>query len=69
MRKEAIQLLHIQEKLGRYSHKLSITSKQSKLMHKELRYQVKTQAISVMPKKKIPTISPQKQIFYYYYYY
>jgi hypothetical protein len=47
--------------LGRYSHKLSIISKQSKLMHKELRYQVKIQAISDMPRKekKIPAISPQ----------
>jgi hypothetical protein len=61
MRKEAIQLLHIQEKLGRYSHKLSIIYKQSQLMHKELRYQVKTQAISVMSRKrKIPEISPPR---------
>jgi hypothetical protein len=66
MRKEAIQFLHIQEKLGRYSHKLSIISKQSKLMQKELRYQVKIQAISNMPrkeKKKFHTISPQIYLF------
>jgi len=43
--------LHIQEELGKYSPKLSIISKQSKLIQKELRYQVKTQAISDMPKK------------------
>jgi hypothetical protein len=42
--------LHIQEELGKYSPKLSIISKQSKLIQKELRYQVKTQAISDMPK-------------------
>jgi len=61
MRKEAIQLLHIQEKtLGRYSHKLSIISKQSRLMHKQLRDQVKTHAMSDMPRKekKILAISP-----------
>jgi hypothetical protein len=38
--------------LGRYNHKLSIISKQSRLMHKELRYQVKTHAISDMPRKE-----------------
>jgi hypothetical protein len=38
--------------LGRYSHKLSIISKQSKLMHTELRYQVKTHTISNMPREK-----------------
>jgi hypothetical protein len=38
--------------LGRYSHKLSIISKESRLMHKELRYQVKTHAISDIPRKK-----------------
>jgi hypothetical protein len=56
--------LHIQEELGKYSPKLSIISKQSKLMQKELRYQVKTQAISDMP-KKFPAIS---QLFYIYIY-
>jgi hypothetical protein len=39
--------------LGDYSHKLSIISKQSRIMHKELRYQVKTHAISDMPREKI----------------
>jgi hypothetical protein len=39
--------------LADYSHKLSIISKHSRLMHKELRYQVKTHAISDMPRKKI----------------
>jgi hypothetical protein len=34
-------------------------------MLKELGYQVKTQAISDMPRKKFPTISPQ--IFFYIY--
>jgi predicted DNA-binding protein YlxM (UPF0122 family) len=66
MRKEAIQLLHIQEKtLGRYSHKLSIISKQSRLMHKQLRDQVKTHAMSDMPRKekKILAISPH---FFFY---
>jgi len=38
--------------LADYSHKLSIISKQSKLIHKELRYQVKTHAISDMPRKR-----------------
>jgi len=38
--------------LGRYSHKLSIISKQSRLMHKELKYQVKTHAISNMPRER-----------------
>jgi hypothetical protein len=38
--------------LADYSHKLSIISKQSRLMHKELRYQVKTHAISDMPREK-----------------
>jgi hypothetical protein len=37
--------------LADYRHTLSIISKQSKLMHKELRYQVKTHAISDMPRK------------------
>jgi hypothetical protein len=46
--------------LGRYSHKLSIISKQSRLMHTELRYQVKTYTISNMPReKKNPPNSPQ----------
>jgi 5-formaminoimidazole-4-carboxamide-1-beta-D-ribofuranosyl 5'-monophosphate synthetase len=68
MRKEAIQILHIQEELGRYSHKLSIISKQSKLMQKELRYQVKIQAISDMPRKeKIScNFSPKFFIFIYF---
>jgi len=45
--------------LANYSHKLSIISKQSKLAHKELRYQVKTHAISDMPRKtEIPQILP-----------
>jgi hypothetical protein len=38
--------------LANYSHKLSIISKQSKLIHKELRYRVKTHAISDMPRKR-----------------
>jgi hypothetical protein len=38
--------------LADYSHKLSIISKQSRIMHKELRYQVKTHAISDMPREK-----------------
>jgi hypothetical protein len=37
--------------LADYSHRLSIISKQSRLMHKELRYQVK-HAISDMPREK-----------------
>jgi hypothetical protein len=54
MRKEAILLLHKQEKtLGQYSHKLLIISKQSRLMLTELRYQVKTHTISEKPRKKM----------------
>jgi hypothetical protein len=46
--------------LGRCSHKFSIISKQSRLMHNELGYQVKTHAISDMPreKKKYPANFP-----------
>jgi len=33
-------------------HKLSIIYKYSELMHKELRYQAKTHAISYMPRKE-----------------
>jgi hypothetical protein len=45
--------------LADYSHKLSVISKQSRLMHKELRDQVKTHAISDMPReKKNPANSP-----------
>jgi hypothetical protein len=51
--------------LADYSHKLSIISKQSRLMHKELRYQVKTHAISDMPReKKYPANSPKFFIFF-----
>jgi hypothetical protein len=35
-----------------YSHKLSNISKQSRIIHNELRYQVKTHAISDMPREK-----------------
>jgi hypothetical protein len=52
MRKVTIQLLQSREKLGRYSHKLSIISKQSQLTHIELRYQAKIYAISDMPRKE-----------------
>jgi hypothetical protein len=46
MRKEAIQFLHIQVKhLSNYSKKLSIISKQNKLIPKELRYQEKLHAM------------------------
>jgi hypothetical protein len=42
-----------------YSHKLSIISKKSKLMHIEMRYQAKIYAISDMPRKeKFPAFSP-----------
>jgi hypothetical protein len=70
MRKEAIILLHIQEKhLANYSHKLSIISKQSRLMHKELRDQVKTHAISDMSReKRNPANSPKfTQIFFFFF--
>jgi hypothetical protein len=50
MKKVTIQLLCI--KLGRYSGKLSIISNQNRLMHNELRYQAKIQAISNMPRKE-----------------
>jgi hypothetical protein len=39
--------------LADYSYKLSIIFKQSRIMHKELRYQVKTHVISDMPREKI----------------
>jgi predicted DNA-binding protein YlxM (UPF0122 family) len=46
--------------LENYSHKLSIISKQNKLIHKELIDRVKIHAISDMPKrKKNHTNSPQ----------
>jgi len=46
MRKEAIQFLHIPEKhLANHSQKLSIISKQNKLIPKELRYQEKIHAM------------------------
>jgi hypothetical protein len=52
--------------LADYSHKLSIISKQGRLMHKELRYQVKRHAISDMPRKKIyPANSPQILFIYF----
>jgi len=35
-----------------YRHNLSIISKHSQLMHKELRYQTKIQATSDMPRKE-----------------
>jgi hypothetical protein len=38
--------------LADYSHELSIIFKQSRLMHKELRYQVKTHAIYDIPRKR-----------------
>lgn len=42
------------------SHELSIISKHSRLMHKELSYQVKTYVIFDMPReKKYPANSPQ----------
>jgi hypothetical protein len=45
--------------LANYSQRLSIISKQSKLIPKELRYQVKIHAISDMPReKKILQILP-----------
>jgi hypothetical protein len=53
MKKVTIQLLHAQKKFGRYSRKLSIISKQNRLIHNELRYQAKIQAISDVPRKKI----------------
>jgi hypothetical protein len=68
MKKEAILLLHIHEKhLANYGNKLSIISKQSRLMHKGLRDQVKTHAISDMPReKKNLANSPQFLFFFYY---
>jgi len=51
MRKEAILLLHIQEKhLANYSQILSIISKQNKLIPKEMRYQKKIHAINCYAK-------------------
>jgi hypothetical protein len=53
VRKEAILLLQKQEKtLGQYSRKLSIISKQSRLMLTELRYQVKIHTLSDKPREK-----------------
>jgi len=66
MRKEAILLLRIQEKhLADYRQKLSIISKQSKLILKELRYQEKIHTISNMPRKKYPANSPI--LFYFFF--
>jgi hypothetical protein len=61
MRKEAILLLHKQEKIfGQYNHKLSIISKHSRLMLTELRYQVKIHTLSNRPReKKILQILPK----------
>jgi hypothetical protein len=51
--------------LADYTHELSIISKQSRLMHKELRYQVKTHAKSDMPRKReILQILPNFFFFY-----
>jgi hypothetical protein len=61
MRKEAILLLHKQEKyLANIVIKLSNISKHSKLMLTKLRYQVKIHTISNRPrdKKKILQILP-----------
>jgi hypothetical protein len=55
------------EKLGRYSRKLSIISKQNRLMHNELIYQAKIQAIFEMLRKEkkiqFHAISPQIYIY------
>jgi len=69
MRKEAILLLHKQEKIfGQYNHKLSIISKHSRLMLTELRYQVKIHTLSNRPReKKNPANSPQIYIYIYIY--
>jgi len=45
-------IIEVEKNHIRYSHKLSIISKQSRLMHKELRYQVKTHAISDMAREE-----------------
>jgi hypothetical protein len=45
--------------LANYSQRLSIISKQSKLIPKELRYQEKIHAIICYAKKKNPANSPQ----------
>jgi hypothetical protein len=50
MRKVTIQPLG--KTWQKYSHKLSIIFKHSQLMHNELRYQVKIQAIFDMPRKE-----------------
>jgi len=53
IRKEAILLLHTQEKpLANYGQTLSIISKQNKLIPKELRYQKKIHAIICYAKRK-----------------
>jgi hypothetical protein len=58
---------YIGKRLANYSHKLSIISKQSKLIHKELRDQVKIHAISDMPReKKILQILPNFFFLFYY---
>jgi hypothetical protein len=52
MTKVTIQLLHAKEKTWQiYRHKFVIISKHSQLMHNELRYQTKIQAISDLPRK------------------
>jgi hypothetical protein len=66
MRKEAIQFFAYTGKhLANYSQKLSIISKQSKLIPKELRYQEKYMQLSNMLREKISCkFSPNFILFY-----
>jgi hypothetical protein len=68
VRKEAILLLQKKGKtLVQYSHKLSIISKQSRLMLTKLRYQVKIHTLSDKPRENNPANSPHIYIYIYIY--
>jgi hypothetical protein len=70
VRKEAILLLQKKGKtLVQYSHKLSIISKQSRLMLTKLRYQVKIHTLSDKPRENNPANSPHIYIYIYIYIY
>jgi hypothetical protein len=51
--------------LANHSHKLSIISKQSKLILKELRYEMKIHAISDMPRKE-KDLANSPQFFFFF---
>jgi predicted DNA-binding protein YlxM (UPF0122 family) len=53
--------------LENYSHKLSIISKQNKLIHKELIDRVKIHAISDMPKRKKKILQILPNFFFFFF--